>query len=142
VRPKRPCANRECRRLHREAGGLCVICQSLQAAADTERRRALEPWRDACYKDPRWAVARRGCFTRDGYQCRAKLADGSRCPEIGGLQAHHTVPLHELWGQGGDPFAVALLLTLCPDHHGKADAALRRDELNRPLPMGLSTPTP
>ena len=77
----------------------------------------------------RWRVVRKRVFDRDGWRCQG-------CGKPGRLEAHHVTPLD----QGGAPFDLANLETLCRDchirHHQEANlsaAALDwrrfRDEL-------------
>ena len=123
--PNRPC--RRCRRLHRSPRELCPECQLLADAETATRRLEDEPWRWV-FKDARWDHARFACLRRDDYRCRAVTLDGSRCPVEAGLQAHHTIPLAELYRLGDmhAAFRVDLLVTLCPRCHNRAERALNR----------------
>ena len=54
----------------------------------------------------RWALARRAVFRRDRYRCRT-------CGRAGRLECDHVVPMRE----GGDPWAMGNLQTLCGGCH-------------------------
>ena len=85
-----------------------------------------EPWR-AVYDDPRWSMTLREARIRDGDQCRALLRNGVRCPEVSGLEGHHTIPLRELWARGerARAFDSRIVIMLCTAHHHQAEAAGR-----------------
>ncbi len=85
-----------------------------------------EPWR-AVYDDPRWSMTLREARIRDDNQCRALLTNGVRCPEVSGLEGHHTIPLRELWarGEGARAFDSRIVIMLCAAHHHQAEAAGR-----------------
>lgn len=84
---------------------------------------AREPWR-AVYDDPRWSMTLREAGIRDGGQCRALLKNGVRCPEVSGLEGHHTIPLRELWARGEEAraFDSRIVIMLCQAHHRRAEA--------------------
>ena len=54
----------------------------------------------------RWARARRATFARDRWRCTA-------CGRPGRLECHHVVALED----GGEPYSLANLSTLCRDCH-------------------------
>ena len=64
----------------------------------------------------RWERARRACFDRDDWRCR-------RCGKPGKLEAHHPVPLSE----GGDPYVLDNLETVCKECHKASHRRLRTD---------------
>lgn len=57
----------------------------------------------------KWKAARREAFERDAFRC-------VRCGNAGRLEAHHRIPLEE----GGDPYALENLETLCRACHIRA----------------------
>ena len=87
---------------------------------------AREPWL-AVYDDPRWWMTLREARIRDGGQCRALLEGGVRCPEVSGLEGHHTIPLRDLWARGEAvrAFDSRIVILLCAAHHRQAEAARR-----------------
>ena len=54
----------------------------------------------------RWAAVRRAVFERDGHRCR-------KCGAAGRLECDHRVPVN----QGGDPWDLAGMQTLCRSCH-------------------------
>lgn len=66
----------------------------------------------------RWQAARRAALARDGYRC-------TRCKRPGRLEVHHVKPL----GQGGAPYALGNLATLCRGCHIKHHRTLSPDKL-------------
>lgn len=103
-------------------GDRCAPCQPVHQAQTAERRRILgkgnghkrltarKRARDAIYKDPRWARARRAAIARDG---------GCVLCGVGyTLTVHHRVPVLD------DPalvFDLDNLVTLCRRCHGRVD---------------------
>ena len=61
------------------------------------------------YRDPRWQVARLRTLNRDNWRCRT-------CGKAGVLEVHHYKQLAD----GGDPFDVANLRSLCRPCHFRA----------------------
>ncbi|MFF2495838.1 HNH endonuclease [Agromyces sp. NPDC058064] len=61
---------------------------------------------------PAWKRLRAQVFKRDGNQCVARMADGSRCPETTNLECDHIVNVK----QGGTD-ELDNMQTLCKWHH-------------------------
>src|SRR5215471_1303089 len=66
------------------------------------------------YATPTWQIVRVRALVRDGYRCVARDDDWRPC--AGPLTVHHVRPV----GEGGEPFALSNLVTLCRRHHGLA----------------------
>ena len=66
------------------------------------------------YRSQAWKRARAQCLRRDGRRC-------TECGRVGRLEVHHRKPMV----QGGHPFKLSNLRTLCRDCHFAADAAAR-----------------
>jgi len=66
------------------------------------------PGAAAVYRDPRWAVARLAAKRRDGWKC-------VQCGARGRLEVDHVRGLRD----GGEPFDLANLQTLCPACHSR-----------------------
>lgn len=100
----------------------CETCRPSGSAVNRDRRRerSAETWREF-YRTPEWKEARREALDRDGHRCTHRERDG-RCPAESKLYVHHLTPLSE----GGAPFALANLTTLCARHHGQTDAVRLR----------------
>ena len=63
-----------------------------------------------------WNRARAAALARDGHRCAAVEQYGDltlRCPTTEGLSVHHKRRPED----GGDPYALDNLLTLCRTHH-------------------------
>jgi 5-methylcytosine-specific restriction endonuclease McrA len=107
------------------ASSYCDDCRPGVDAKRMQRRFEEEPHR-SIYYTPEWDVVRRKALRRDGFRCRYLLEDGSRCPVHDrsglGLQVHHIEALEE----GGEPYDLLNLVTLCLDHHAEVDAERRR----------------
>ena len=61
------------------------------------------------YRDPRWPAVRARALNRDGWRCR-------QCGRPGVLEVHHVKALAE----GGEPYALANLRTVCVRCHLRA----------------------
>lgn len=106
----------------------CMHCGRLTKNARCERhtrrqdkeRLNSEPWR-GLYGLASWKEVSR----------MVKRRDGNRCTNCGGtdlLQAHHTIPLHQLWQESSSflDFATRatepeLLITLCAKCHSREE---------------------
>lgn len=72
-----------------------------------------------------WQTARAATLLRDGYACGADEGDGVPCGQLDHLQVHHLTPVEE----GGDPYDIKNLLTLCPSHHRRLHWLMKRNAL-------------
>lgn len=84
------------------------------------------------YTSPLWRRARAQALARDGSRCQARERYGPvrlTCGDSVGVHVHHIVRPED----GGDPFAVANLIVLCPMHHRRLHglAALPADDRRR-----------
>jgi 5-methylcytosine-specific restriction endonuclease McrA len=95
-----------CGALHAKQGR-CARCKREQERA----RYQTEPIR-GLRGDRRWKRARAAARRRDGNRCQSCGA-GAR------LEIHHILPLE----QGGDPYALSNLVTLCASCHRQQSTA-------------------
>lgn len=109
----KPCMTIGCKEL--STGSYCTVHANEMEAERTDRRRTYEPWR-VIYPSKKWRIARDQAKARDGYQCRAIML-GKRCTETEKLQVHHIQSLRN----GGEPYDLDNLVTLCPKHHKRAE---------------------
>lgn len=110
---KRPCNERGCKQLATET--YCTYHKQ-QRTAELETKRAeerqvKEPWR-WIYSTQAWHRAKRAAKVRDGWCCKA-----TGCTETERLTVHHLIPL----SQGGAPFDLDNLITLCYKHHAELE---------------------
>lgn len=66
------------------------------------------PGAAAVYRDPRWKAVRQQAKRRDGWKC-------VQCGERGRLEVDHVKPIRD----GGAPFDLANLQSLCPACHSR-----------------------
>lgn len=88
----------------------------------TRTRLRTEPHRRA-YRSKGWTRARAAALARDRHRC-------SRCGGTQRLEVHHVRPL----SQGGSPFGLDNLRTLCPPCHRRVEADA--GEVGGVSPMG------
>ena len=74
---------------------------------------------DNIYGSPRWRTARARALKRDADRCTVARLLGGQCSPS--LHVHHIIPARD----GGDPFALDNLATVCSAHHPVWEA-LRR----------------
>jgi hypothetical protein len=74
----------------------------------------------AIYNTLRWRAARTRALERDGRRCTVSRLLGGPC-SAGPLHVHHVEPVAD----GGDPYALDNLGTVCSSHHPQWEA-LRR----------------
>jgi 5-methylcytosine-specific restriction endonuclease McrA len=85
------------------------------------------------YDSSLWTAARAAALERDGHRCSVARLLGGRC-SAGPLHVHHIEPIDE----GGQPFDLDNLGTVCAAHHPQWEAlrraivARRRDDEARP----------
>lgn len=80
------------------------------------------------YSTLKWRAARRAAIARDSGSCTVARLLGGKCSG-GTPHVHHIHPVEE----GGDPFALDNLGTVCASHH-PAWEALRRSLLKAAMP--------
>jgi hypothetical protein len=68
------------------------------------------------YSTLRWRAARAAALRRDGNHCAVGRWFGGACDPI--LHVHHLCPVSD----GGDPYALDNLLTVCAAHHPMLEA--------------------
>lgn len=109
----------------------CVNPEHLELAdhGGYERIRRDRPYKNV-YNDPRWKRAREAALLRDGNRCTVARFFGESCK--GMLHVHHIVPL----GDGGHPFDLENLGTVCARHHVQWEAL--RSEVVRSLSDDLA----
>jgi 5-methylcytosine-specific restriction endonuclease McrA len=88
----------------------CLDCSSHHptgfACPKRERRRYLASRQKRIRSTAAWQKARARARQRDGQRC-------AHCPSTHNLQVHHLVSLED----GGEPFALSNLITLCQNCH-------------------------
>lgn len=87
------------------------------------------------YSTLRWRGARAACLARDGHACTTVLGydmadEGDEwadvpitCGEKDGLHVHHVERVQD----GGDPYALDNLITLCAPCHARLHAMMRAE---------------
>ena len=106
--------------------GPCPDCKRTAEREKSRQRRATSP--SVKTRNSRlWQRARETAKQRDGYRCTG-------CGSSSKLQVHHVVPIE----QGGEPFLISNLVTLCRTCHEKAEREaksvfLREGAHTRPL---------
>lgn len=106
---KRPCLWPRCKNLSNRS--YCELHRDEIERSRTADRLATEPYR-AIYATFKWKRARDRTVRRDGNRCQARI-NGVQCEITGGLNVHHIIPLKD----GGEPFELSNLVTLCRSHH-------------------------
>lgn len=115
-----------CARHGRYVGGECPACK-LERARRPKRRTLAEKVRAT----GRWRRVERAAKNRDGGRCTwgtepgdrgARHYPGGRCPVSDRLQGHHRVPIED----GGAPYDLGNVRTLCTQHHGRAESEYRQ----------------
>jgi 5-methylcytosine-specific restriction endonuclease McrA len=126
---------RICAQHGRYVGRDCPKCRSVRAARPKPRTRAV-----AVRSSARWKNVAAAAAKRDGHRCTYGLEDGDRgartypggrCPVQDGLTGHHRTPIED----GGAPYDLANVRTLCATHHARLEAEARthrREETSEP----------
>lgn len=109
LKMKRPCLWKGCKKT--SEASYCEDHAALAENARTASRAVTEPHR-AIYKTREWSVARRSAIARDNHRCQARVS-GRQCEVTDSLTVHHIKPLRE----GGAPYELSNLVTLCYPHH-------------------------
>lgn len=112
----RPCL--DCGRL--TTASRCASCRKKRERAKSARRRD-----DPAVKirgTAEWKRARAAALARDLHRCTYGTLLGERfftgqCPVVSGLDVHHVIAIAD----GGAPYDLSNLRTLCNDHHGELE---------------------
>lgn len=77
---------------------------------------------NSLYSDLKWRQVRARALERDGGRCTVSRLLGGPCSETEPLHAHHIVPV----GDGGAPFDLENVGTVCAVHHPSWEALRRQ----------------
>lgn len=114
LKAKRPCLT--CGTL--SEGSYCDEHGKEAENTRSEERERTEPHR-RFYRDKKWKRARAHALARDGHRCQAFIG-GVQCDRENDLTVHHIQPLRN----GGEPFELWNLVTLCRPHHEQLENQL------------------
>lgn len=119
---------RICARHGRFLGSTCPECRRERAGRPKRNTLAVQ-----VRSSRRWKRVERAARERDGGRCTYGLQIGERgaghypdgrCPVTEGLSGHHVVPIED----GGAPYDLDNVRTLCAPHHARKEAEIRREK--------------